>query len=327
MTVGEKVTKRGKGRGWWTSQQLSLSSTLFIFALYCFVGYFRGGEEIFVTIRILGSDVLMDISPPEKELLELTIERNKNINYRPEMVSLVSHHMGNVSELFDYEDVATLESSIASSTSFSGDSVVKRMEHSKWQRGIKTNEIRLEKPAPLPFDEIDLDYSSFEKGGRVFIHERGWRSEDISLPYTSQFYRFGQFLYTKNPSFHHFRANIDSSVVIRNSNEYDVPKIGDCYPIPGSEGAITVKLTGGPIIARQFLLTHVFNGEDASSLVSTQKNTIDSTAPVNFTIFGWTDVPRSRGPSFKRIKTSGERIELGTFTYNVYDKQTPTQVY
>ena len=305
------------------------SSILYIFALYIFVALFYGDKEMLVTISIMGSDVIIDMShPPDKELPSFV--RNEDAYRTLEMDALVLPLIQNISESLNdddshgnsYNDCDEVET-----LSPSNSALDQRVRRSKWQKDVNLGQYYLpksQKPVPLPFNEIDLDYSSFEKGGRVFMHERGWDSEQNRLPYTSRYYQYRSL--TTYPIYSRFLGNVDSNVVLRNIGEFGALKIGDCYPIPSSKGAITLKLTGGPIIARQFHLTHIFSDKSASNLAH-MRSVVDSTAPVNFTIVGWTDLPRNRGPSFGRIRTSGERIELGTFTYDVNRKQTSTQVH
>ena len=310
------VCKEGN-RGWW------VSSLLILYVL----GYFNGNQEILVTITLFDQYLTVDMTySPQKELSKL-IEGNEFEHSRVE----TDHQFRiplNVSEYHesydDYEDFIKPKSTLSTSSSSSSSSsfllseneelMTWTIQRSKWQKLNTSRRLQTvyTPPDPSPFDVTDLDYSSFEKGGSVFMYENnGWKSQDNSLPYTSPPYRR--------------YANLDPNMVIRNDDGLN------CYPVPTSNGAITLQLAdgGGPIIARQFhLKMQVFSSDSASDLGSFTDDILDSDSisHVNFSIYGWTSVLERGEPGFGGLRARGERIELGTFAFNIHKSHAFTQV-
>ena len=171
-------------------------------------------------------------------------------------------------------------------------------------------------------DKIQIDYSALSRGGTIFKEniKESFDENNSLLPFTSPpLITRSKVAWTRFTPFQSIEST-DPNMVL----SFTSPKIGNCYAFSGSTGAISVLLPL-QIIPRNFELLHLSEKNEA---LGNNFKYINGSAPLSFSLFGWTDAPKTTGFLFNKKTTYGEKIFLGKYTYDIsQSKKSPWQSF
>jgi hypothetical protein len=173
------------------------------------------------------------------------------------------------------------------------------------------------KDFPVNFEPLDIEYSSPHWGATIFPHSHYDHSSStaLSAPFTSSAAMKGSRVsWVKKAGFSNVRESTDPNIVLHQRQLQS----GECFAMTGSSGAITVTFPK-VIVPTHFQLQHFISNRiiNSTKQSSNASQFVSGSAPVNFTIYGWTESPSVHGPFFSQQVSAGRRLYLGTFQYDV----------